>query len=164
MGVAGNESGFTYEVCCLHVSRPILLVHFWVPDVLEAPMSAPSRVGRGLESFWRAENTSRAFKLRILIILAILDFVPETGNDKIDSGDPSPKDTGRKFAPLVNWSASGLVFEVGYTIAIPLVLFAAGGRYLDKMFNTSPWLLLFGIIISIFVSSFLVYRKVSKML
>lgn len=66
--------------------------------------------------------------------------------------------------PIVNWSVYSLVFEVGYTIAIPLVLCAVGGRYLDKMLNTSPWLLLFGIIISIFISSFLVYRKVSKIL
>ncbi|PIQ68845.1 MAG: hypothetical protein COV91_02110 [Candidatus Taylorbacteria bacterium CG11_big_fil_rev_8_21_14_0_20_46_11] len=58
----------------------------------------------------------------------------------------------------------GLVFEVGYTIAIPLVLFAIAGRYIDKTLETSPWLLLSGIVLSIFVSSFIVYRKVSKLL
>lgn len=57
-----------------------------------------------------------------------------------------------------------LVFEVGYTIAIPLVLFAIAGRYLDKTFETSPWLLLSGIVLSIFVSSFIVYKKVIKIL
>lgn len=45
-------------------------------------------------------------------------------------------------------------FQFGYTIVIPLVLLALLGRYLDKRFDTHPWLLIGGIIISIFVSSF----------
>lgn len=50
-------------------------------------------------------------------------------------------------------SALKLSLEFGYTIAIPIVIFALAGRMLDKKFDTSPWLLIVGILISIIVSS-----------
>ncbi len=50
-------------------------------------------------------------------------------------------------------------WEMGYTMAIPLVVLAIGGRLLDKHFNTSPMLLLTGIMISIVLSSILVGLK-----
>ncbi|OGG39052.1 hypothetical protein A2116_02120 [Candidatus Jorgensenbacteria bacterium GWA1_49_17] len=62
------------------------------------------------------------------------------------------------FAPLA------LAWELGYTIAIPLVALALGGRFLDKSFDTSPIFLLIGIFVSIFISSFLIYRKTKKIL
>ncbi|MEW6407971.1 MAG: AtpZ/AtpI family protein [Patescibacteria group bacterium] len=52
-----------------------------------------------------------------------------------------------------------LAWELGYTIAIPIVLSALLGRFLDKKFDTSPWFLLLGIFLSIFISSFGVYKK-----
>jgi F0F1-type ATP synthase assembly protein I len=63
-----------------------------------------------------------------------------------------------------SWSAVSFAWELGYSIAIPLVLFAIGGRYLDKKLGTSPWLLLGGLFISIIISSFIVYRKTIKIL
>jgi LPXTG-motif cell wall-anchored protein len=53
----------------------------------------------------------------------------------------------------------GLAWELGYTIAVPLVALALGGRWLDKKLETSPWLLLAGILLSIAISSWLVYKK-----
>ncbi len=61
-----------------------------------------------------------------------------------------------------SWSLLALAWELGYSIAIPLVLFALGGRYLDKKFDTSPWLLLGGLALSLMLTSFIVYRKVSN--
>lgn len=58
-----------------------------------------------------------------------------------------------------SFSALGLAWELGYTIAVPLVILALGGRYLDKKLGTAPWLLLAGILISIVVSSWAVYKK-----
>lgn len=58
------------------------------------------------------------------------------------------------------WSAVGFAWELGYSIVVPLVLFALGGRFLDKKLGTSPWLLLGGIVISIAITSFIVYKKV----
>jgi len=57
------------------------------------------------------------------------------------------------------WSAIGLAWELGYTIAVPLVALALVGRYLDKKLGTSPWILLVGILVSIALSSWLVYKK-----
>jgi len=62
------------------------------------------------------------------------------------------------------WSALGLAWKLGYTIAIPLVLFALGGSLLDKKLETSPVFLLAGILVSITITSWLVYKKVVKLL
>ncbi|MBI3638192.1 AtpZ/AtpI family protein [Candidatus Wolfebacteria bacterium] len=45
-----------------------------------------------------------------------------------------------------------------------LVLLAVGCRLLDKKFNSSPFLFLTGIIFSIFISSFLVYKKTKEVI
>jgi F0F1-type ATP synthase assembly protein I len=57
------------------------------------------------------------------------------------------------------WSALGFAWELGYSIAVPLVFFALAGRLLDKKLGTSPWLLLFGLILAIASSSYIVYKK-----
>lgn len=57
-----------------------------------------------------------------------------------------------------------LAWELGYTIAIPIVALALGGRFLDRYFGTSPVLLLVGIFISILLTTFLIYRKTKKVL
>jgi F0F1-type ATP synthase assembly protein I len=62
------------------------------------------------------------------------------------------------------WQALGIAWELGYVIAIPIVVFALGGRLLDKHFNTSPWLLLAGILISIVLSSIGLVWKFKKLM
>ncbi|KKU93886.1 MAG: hypothetical protein UY26_C0003G0034 [Candidatus Jorgensenbacteria bacterium GW2011_GWA1_48_13] len=57
-----------------------------------------------------------------------------------------------------------LAWELGYTIAIPIVVMALGGRFLDRYFGTGPILLLVGIFVSVLLTSFLVYRKTKKVL
>jgi len=58
-----------------------------------------------------------------------------------------------------SWSALSLAWELGYSIAIPLVLLALLGRFIDKKFGTSPWFLLIGVIFSLIISTVLVYKK-----
>ena len=62
------------------------------------------------------------------------------------------------------WSAVSLAWELGYSIAVPLVGLALFGRFLDKKFESSPWFLLIGILISITVSSYLIYKKTTAIL
>ena len=62
------------------------------------------------------------------------------------------------------WSALSLAWELGYTIAVPIVVFALVGRVLDKKLDSSPWLLLIGIFLSILASSWLVYFKMIKII
>jgi F0F1-type ATP synthase assembly protein I len=40
------------------------------------------------------------------------------------------------------WSALGFAWELGYSIVIPIMIFALVGRILDKKMDTSPWFLL----------------------
>jgi len=58
-----------------------------------------------------------------------------------------------------SYSALGLAWQLGYTIAVPLVALALLGRFLDKKLGTSPFLLLAGILVSIGVTTWLVYKK-----
>jgi F0F1-type ATP synthase assembly protein I len=59
------------------------------------------------------------------------------------------------------WSLAG---QLGFSIAIPIVIFALIGRIIDKALGTSPFILLGGILLSIFVSSWLIYKKVRDIL
>lgn len=62
------------------------------------------------------------------------------------------------------WQALNLAWELGYTIAIPLVILALAGRWADQQFDTNPWLFLAGIILAIVSSSILLVRKFSQLL
>jgi F0F1-type ATP synthase assembly protein I len=62
------------------------------------------------------------------------------------------------------WSALSLAWQLGYSMAIPLVVLALLGRFADKKFGTSPWLLLAGIMLSLVVSTIAVYRRTIKIL
>jgi len=66
--------------------------------------------------------------------------------------------------PTVNFSAWQFAWELGCTIAIPIVILALVGRFADRYFDSSPWLLLTGIVLSALLSSVLVYRKVKDVI
>lgn len=57
------------------------------------------------------------------------------------------------------WSVLSLAWELGYTIAIPIVLLGFGGAWLDKKYGTSPLFILTGFFLSILISSIGIYRK-----
>ncbi len=56
------------------------------------------------------------------------------------------------------------VFEMGYLIAIPIVILAFVGRHLDLRYDASPWFLLVGIFLSVLLSSYLVYTRMKRFL
>ena len=60
--------------------------------------------------------------------------------------------------------AFSLAWELGYLIVIPLVIFALGGRWLDKQYGTSPWFLLGGLVLSIIITTISLIRKFSSLL
>lgn len=78
---------------------------------------------------------------------------------KENSKSPDLEDKKGNKGNDSQWSVFSLAMELGYLIAIPLVLLALLGRFLDKKLETAPWLLLFGIGIAIFLSTYLVYKK-----
>ena len=55
-----------------------------------------------------------------------------------------------------------LAWELGYTIAIPIVVLGLGGAWLDKKLVTSPLFLLVGIGLSLILSGLGIYRKIKK--
>lgn len=65
-------------------------------------------------------------------------------------------------APL--WQALNLAWELGYTIAVPLVLFALAGRWADKRYGTSPWLLLTGMVLAIVLTTIALIHKFSRLM
>ncbi|MDO8622395.1 MAG: AtpZ/AtpI family protein [bacterium] len=58
------------------------------------------------------------------------------------------------------WGSLELAFELGYLIAIPIVLLGLGGRFLDRWLGTSPWLLLAGVLLALVLSTVGIIRKV----
>lgn len=60
------------------------------------------------------------------------------------------------------WKALSLAWELGYTIAIPIVVLGFGGAYLDKKISTSPLFLLLGIGLSLVLSGIGIYRKIKE--
>jgi len=77
------------------------------------------------------------------------------------SVDNQQTDTGTTLSVA---EAFGFAWEMGYTMAIPLILLALGGRMLDKWLDASPVFLLIGILVSIIVSSILLGFKATEII
>ncbi len=57
-----------------------------------------------------------------------------------------------------------LVWELGYIIAIPVVVLGFGGAYLDKRLGISPLFLLLGLGLALFLSWLGVRRMIRKIM
>ncbi|MDA2922159.1 AtpZ/AtpI family protein [Patescibacteria group bacterium AH-259-L07] len=62
----------------------------------------------------------------------------------------------------VVWQSISIALQLGYAIALPLVIFAIGGRLLDKHYDSSPIFLLTGVVLSLIISSILVFIKIQR--
>lgn len=62
------------------------------------------------------------------------------------------------------WQALQMVFELGYLIVIPLIVFGLGGRWLDRQLGTSPWLFLGGMVLAVMATTVFLVRKFTKLL
>jgi len=67
---------------------------------------------------------------------------------------------GEQKERSVLWQTLGLAWDLGFIIALPLVVFALGGRLLDRKFQTSPLWLLVGMSLSLTVTMIGLYRKI----
>ncbi len=56
----------------------------------------------------------------------------------------------------------GFAWGLGYRLALPIVLFALGGRLADKKFDTAPIFLLLGIFSAMALSFLLIWRLVKQ--
>ena len=86
-------------------------------------------------------------------------------SQKREQGESQPPTAAPFFkGDLPNFNAWQLAWELGYTIAIPIVALALAGRWGDRMLGTSPWFLLGGVLLSVVISTALVYRKIKRIL
>ena len=67
-----------------------------------------------------------------------------------------------KKSILSSWEAVGFVWEVFAAIAVPTVLCALGGRWLDRRFETTPVFMGLGLVVAVLVSGVLVYVMAKK--
>lgn len=58
------------------------------------------------------------------------------------------------------WLALDIAYELGYLIALPIVVLGFAGAFLDKKFGTSPLFILSGIILSFIITSVGAFRKI----
>jgi F0F1-type ATP synthase assembly protein I len=84
-------------------------------------------------------------------------------NDMHQSSAPHQpiKDVDPKESTILGF---GFALDLGYTIAIPAVLFGVLGGYLDKTYHTSPLYLLGGIFLAFVLSFTIIFRKVKVIL
>lgn len=62
------------------------------------------------------------------------------------------------------WVALGFAWRLGYSIAVPLVILLLAGRWLDKKFGTSPWLLIAGLVLSFILTNILMFREAMRVM
>lgn len=74
----------------------------------------------------------------------------------------SPRSNGKKSPSP--WLALKLAWELGYLIAIPVVLLGFGGAMLDKYFGTLPLFMLLGFAVAAFLSAVAIRRRLREIL
>ncbi|HRH93542.1 MAG TPA: AtpZ/AtpI family protein [Candidatus Peribacteria bacterium] len=86
------------------------------------------------------------------------NYSPTTGTEAPNTHvqDVSPKDS-----TLIG---IGFAWELGYTIAVPAVLFGFIGRFADKAWNTPPLFMFVGIAIAFVTSAIIVVRRLRDIL
>jgi hypothetical protein len=60
--------------------------------------------------------------------------------------------------------AMNFIGTIGFSTAIPLVFFAFLGRYLDRRFDTDPYLFLSGIFFATILVFFILKKTVNRMM
>lgn len=85
----------------------------------------------------------------------MLDDIADTATDHAHQ-DVSPGDS-----TLIGL---GFAWELGYTIAVPAVLFGFLGRMADKAWNTGPLMLFAGIALAFVLSAIIIFRRLREIL
>ena len=78
----------------------------------------------------------------------------------MESSDPKKNDG----IGAALWLAVQLVWDMGWIIAIPAVVFGFGGAYVDKHLGTSPAFILTGLGLALLLSFIGVKRQLKKIL
>jgi hypothetical protein len=60
--------------------------------------------------------------------------------------EPNPKNSDPS---ATKWALASLAMEMGFIIALPLLVFTLIGKHFDTKWHTTPWLTLVGIVLAI---------------
>lgn len=71
----------------------------------------------------------------------------------------APKQPKKDLTP---WEALGVVWEIGTAIAIPTILFALLGRWVDRRYGTSPFFIIAGLFLALVVITVFTVKKGKK--
>lgn len=74
---------------------------------------------------------------------------------------PKPQDVSPKESAILG---IGFAWDLGFTIAVPAILFGFAGGYADKYFGSSPLLLFAGIGLAFITSAIIIARKLRDIL
>ncbi len=77
--------------------------------------------------------------------------------------DINKSESGEALRTTLVWRTIALAWELGYVIALPLVVFGISGRWLDRRYDTSPLFLLVGILAAIVISGIWVFKKIAAL-
>ena len=64
-----------------------------------------------------------------------------------------------KNVPKNLWQALNLAWELGFIIAIPLVILGSIGKYADGYYGTAPWFTLAAVFFAMAISTLWLYRQ-----
>lgn|SRR3989338_5029470 len=79
-----------------------------------------------------------------------------------ERNDQAPKTDRNK--EINKWRIVSLALELGFIIALPLVLFGLAGKWLDGKMNTYPWLTLGGILFAIALTTVWLVRRMRELM
>lgn len=77
-------------------------------------------------------------------------------------------DTPLKPAPekprkVTKWTMVALAFELGYIIALPIIILGLFGKYLDARFDSDPYFKLGGVLLAIVTSTLWLSKRFSEL-
>lgn len=81
----------------------------------------------------------------------------------METTPPPPKAAKQSILSSLSLSVK-LAWNLGYLIALPVVILGFGGAYLDKSLETSPLFVLLGFVSAALLSFFGVKRRVKEIL
>ncbi len=67
-------------------------------------------------------------------------------------------------APETKAELIAFASDVGIAIAVPLALFAFGGRWIDRQYGTTPLFLIIGLLLSLVSTGIIIWKKVKNFL
>jgi undecaprenyl pyrophosphate phosphatase UppP len=67
-----------------------------------------------------------------------------------------------KIPAITKWAMASLAAEFGFIIAIPLVVFALAGKWLDARTHTFPLFTLIGVVLAVTSTTIWMYKRLRR--